>query len=59
MDLKLDKILDYFSAEYIQITDGTEVNIQCFNIHMETVKSIVETLSLSPFYDFYLMTRNR
>ncbi|MBJ8025541.1 nuclear transport factor 2 family protein [Bacillus cereus] len=42
LDLKLDKISDYFSAEYIQV----------FHTHMETVKSIVESILLSPFYDF-------
>nr|WP_307839902.1 nuclear transport factor 2 family protein [Bacillus cereus] len=52
LNLKLEKISEYFSAEYIQVTDGTEVNIQGFHTHMETVKSIVETLLLSPFYDF-------
>ncbi|WP_255300851.1 hypothetical protein [Bacillus thuringiensis] len=35
LDLKLDKISNYFSAEYIQVTDGTEVNIQGFNNHMQ------------------------
>lgn len=52
LDLKLDKISDYFSDQYMQVTDGTEVNIQGFHNHMETLKSIVDTLALSPFYDF-------
>lgn len=52
LDLKLDKISEYFSDQYMQVTDGTEVNIQGFHTHMETLKSIVDTLELSPFYDF-------
>ncbi|EJR64173.1 transposase [Bacillus sp. AF62] len=52
LDLKLDKISDYFSDQYIQVTVGTEVNIQGFHTHMEVLKSIVETRALSPFYDF-------
>ncbi|MGQ3740476.1 hypothetical protein [Bacillus sp. FDAARGOS_1420] len=31
LDLKLDKRSDYFSDQYMQVTDGTEVNIQGFN----------------------------
>ncbi|MGE6367461.1 nuclear transport factor 2 family protein [Bacillus paramycoides] len=52
LDLNIDKIPDYFKHHYIQVTDGVEIDIHGFKDHMDTLKDLVEEISLSPFYDF-------
>ena len=52
VELKVEKIPDYFSEKYHQTTDGITTNITEFTNHILALKDVVKTISISPFYDF-------
>lgn len=52
LDLNVNKVSQYFSPDYIQVTDGLQSNLNEFLNHLLTLKSIVKSLSQSPFYPF-------
>ncbi|MBY7142758.1 nuclear transport factor 2 family protein [Virgibacillus sp. NKC19-3] len=51
VDMKIEKIPDYFSKQYIQTTDGVSTDIAEFTSHVQALKGIVNSISISPFYD--------
>ncbi|YCA43880.1 nuclear transport factor 2 family protein [Bacillus sp. JZ8] len=52
LDLNVNKASQYFSPDYIQVTDGVQSNLNEFLNHLLTLKNIVKSLSQSPFYHF-------
>lgn len=52
VDMKTEKISNYFSDKYNQTTDGVTTDIHEFTNHIFVLKDVVEKLSISPFYDF-------
>lgn len=52
LDLNVNKVSEYFSPDYIQVTDGVQSNLNEFLNHLLTLKRIVKSLSQSPFYHF-------
>ncbi|KYD06605.1 hypothetical protein [Bacillus atrophaeus] len=52
VNLHVEKIPHYFSDQYIQVTDRKKTDINEFRDHIITLKEIVRSIELSPFYDF-------
>lgn len=52
IEMNVDKISEYFTQGYIQITDGVKSDINEFKSHLITLKEITKSLEVSPFYDF-------
>ncbi len=52
LDLNVNKVSQYFSPDYIQVTDGVQSNLNEFLNHLLTLKNIVKSLSQSSFYHF-------
>lgn len=52
IEMNVDKISEYFTQGYIQITDGVKSDINEFKSHLITLKKITKSLEVSPFYDF-------
>lgn len=50
--MKVEKIPYYFSEKYIQTTDGVSSNITEFTNHISALNEVVNSISISPFYDF-------
>src|SRR5699024_8496709 len=51
VDMKTEKISNYFSDKYNQTTDGVTTDIQEITNYIFILIDVVEKLSLSPFYD--------
>lgn len=52
VDMKIEKIPDYFNERYIQTTDGVSSNITEFTNHISALHEVVNSISISPIYDF-------
>lgn len=52
VNLNINQIPEYFSEQYIQVTDGVRTNMIDFTNHIVTLKEHVASMSVSPFYDF-------
>lgn len=52
VNMRIEKIPDYFSEKYIQTTDGVSSNITEFTNHITALNEVVNSISISPFYDF-------
>ena len=52
VNLRIEKVPDYFSEKYIQTTDGVSSNITEFTNHISALNEVVNSISISPFYDF-------
>lgn len=52
IEMNVNKIPEYFTKEYIQVTDGVKADIHEFKSHLITLKEITKSLEVSPFYDF-------
>lgn len=50
--MRIEKIPYYFSEKYIQTTDGVSSNITEFTNHISALNEVVNSISISPFYDF-------
>lgn len=50
--LKIEKIPNYFSQDYIQVTDGIRSDFLGFKNHIQALKNTVTSLTYLPFYDF-------
>ncbi|MBM7599435.1 hypothetical protein JOC34_001803 [Virgibacillus halotolerans] len=50
--MRIEKIPYYFSKNYIQTTDGVSSNITEFTNHISALNEVVNSISISPFYDF-------
>lgn len=50
--MRIEKIPYYFSEKYIQTTDGVSSNITEFTNHISVLNDVVNSISISPFYDF-------
>ncbi|AVD54222.1 hypothetical protein [Priestia filamentosa] len=57
LDLNVNKVSQYFSPDYIQVTDGVQSNLNEFLNHLLTLKNIVKSLSQSSFITFYMMRK--
>lgn len=51
IDMNVDEISNYFIDDYVQVTDGVKSDLEEFKKHLFTLKNIVKTISISPFYD--------
>ncbi|GGE35406.1 hypothetical protein GCM10011391_12670 [Pullulanibacillus camelliae] len=52
INMNTQRIPHYFSDTYIQVTDGVHTNRDEFINHIKTLKTIVQSIQVSPFFDF-------
>lgn len=50
--MRIEKIPYYFSEKYVQTTDGVSSNITEFTNHISVLNEVVNSMFISPFYDF-------
>ncbi|KAA6450660.1 nuclear transport factor 2 family protein [Bacillus swezeyi] len=51
-EMNVEKIPDYFSSRYIQITDGNKIDLAELTDHMLVLKEVAESITVSPFHEF-------
>ncbi|MEC1259598.1 nuclear transport factor 2 family protein [Bacillus swezeyi] len=51
-EMNVEKIPDYFSSRYIQITDGNKIDLAELTDHMLALKEVAESITVSPFHEF-------
>ncbi|MCD2367746.1 MULTISPECIES: nuclear transport factor 2 family protein [Bacillus] len=51
-EMNTEKIPDYFSENYVQVTDGSQIDLVQFKDHMRTLKKVARTITVSPFHEF-------
>lgn len=51
-EMNTEKIADYFSEDYVQVTDGSHIDLVQFKDHIRTLKNVARTITVSPFHEF-------
>lgn len=51
-EMNTEKIPDYFSEDYVQVTDGSQIDLVQFKDHMRTLKKVARAITVSPFHEF-------
>ncbi|NWK84269.1 nuclear transport factor 2 family protein [Staphylococcus sp. GSSP0090] len=54
INLRTEKIDDYFAAEYIQETDHDTLDLTEFKAHLKKLKEVVKTLTIERFKDMLI-----